>query len=126
MNKTLYVIGVIFFSIIPLAIIVQNHLTLEEGGYRVGFIAIIVGLLVFYLTIYKKWKNKVNNWDIQNSHKEIVITFRCLSSIVVVLGLWYITKMISMNIDDLVVTLLSISISMIIGWVLQLASVILE
>lgn len=124
--KVLYILGVILFSILPLVIVVQNHLTHEEGGYRIGFISILVGLLLFYLTIYKKWKNKINTYDIQNSHRALVISFRCISSILVVLSLWYVMTLISVNIDDLIYTLLTVSISMILGYVLQLASVILE
>ena len=125
-NKVIYLIGVIFYAIIPLIIIVQNHLTHDDGGYRLGIVSILVIVLVFYLTIYKKWKNKINVWEIQDTKKEIVISFKCISSIIVVLGLWYVMKLISTNIDELVFTLLSVSISMIIGYVLQLTSVILD
>lgn len=125
-SKLLYLAGIIFYSIVPLVIITNNHLKTDEGGYRLDLIGFFLVALVLYFTVFKKAQHRVNTWDIQNVHKEKVITFRCLKGISFLLILFGVMSIISTNIEALLLTLGAIIVSMIIGWVLQLASVILK
>lgn len=126
MNKKMYWLGFTFFSIVPLLIITQRHLKHEDGGYRYGFIGIILLITVIYFAFIKKMENRVNTWDIQDKHKDKVIAFRCLKPILIISAFTYIAYSISVNIDMIMWTLVYVLASMIIGFLLEYASVVLS
>ena len=125
-NKMLFWLGVFFYSLLPLIIVVQQHLRYDDGGYRFDIVGIVLAGVVLYLAVFKKMKHRVNVWDVQGVHKEKVITFRCLQGITFMFLLYLVMKNVAIHIDDLLYTLSAIIVSMLIGWVLELSSVLLS
>ena len=125
MSKLMLYISLAFSKLVPLVIIVLQHLRVEEG-WNLHLVAIFILIVVVHFSIIKPIGEKVKVWDIQNTNTFFVFNFRLFRTIIIIGFMWWIWVVIHADYQNIYNTFMYVFASLVLGIVFRNISYVLE
>ena len=118
-------ISLAFSKLVPLVIIVMQHLRVEEG-WNLHLVAIFILIVIVHFSILKPIGEKVKVWDIQNTNTFFVFNFRLFRTIIIIGFMWWIWVVIHADYQNIYNTFMYVFASLVLGIVFRNISYVLE
>ncbi len=117
---TARVISFVLTKIVPLFIVLYNHLFYADGGLNVQLIGWLLGVIIVWRMYIKPMDEKVRVWEIQDKNDYFVFNYRHIKNIVFFGFIWWLWVILHSNYDSVYNTLALIFTSLVLGWIIGL------
>lgn len=114
MKKFFKVLGFLFYYASPFIIVYYNHAVLEDGGYNVDLVGLLI-VLVAIFGVFKWLEHKKNIREIQDKSKMFIIIWNGFKRIGSSLLLYWLLCTINDNIAKLVLTIQLLTLTFVLG-----------
>lgn len=122
-KNTLTALSLVFFKIVPIAIVLNNHLHTTKEGWNVQLVGWFIIVLILYFAWFKPMARKVKVWEIQDVNTMFVYNFQKLRVVLLFGSLWWLWIVLHQDYIQIKETLFLVFISVTIGWLFGLLSI---
>ncbi len=115
-KNSLNAVSILFFKILPIFIVLKNHLYNTQEGWNIHFIGWFLIVMILYFAWFKPMARKVHVWEIQDINKLFVYNFQKLRVVLLFGLLWWLWIILHQDYELIKETLFLVFLSVSMGW----------